>query len=153
MIEYVEGDLIQMAKEGHFNAIAHGCNCFHVFGSGVAAQIKESFPEAYSADKNTVWGDRSKLGNYSNNSALTQTGGVFRIYNLYTQFNYGKTGRHLDYEALAKALEKLNFLVRADLPFGIPKIGCGLAGGDWKIVSTMIESILPNHNITVVIKE
>ncbi len=28
MIRYVDGDLVKMAKEGKFDVIAHGCNCF-----------------------------------------------------------------------------------------------------------------------------
>jgi O-acetyl-ADP-ribose deacetylase (regulator of RNase III) len=28
MIRYIDGDLVKMAKEGKFDVIAHGCNCF-----------------------------------------------------------------------------------------------------------------------------
>ena len=28
MIRYVDGDLLKLADEGHFDVIAHGCNCF-----------------------------------------------------------------------------------------------------------------------------
>jgi len=40
MIRYVDGDLVQMAKEGKFDVIAHGCNCFCAMGAGIAPQIK-----------------------------------------------------------------------------------------------------------------
>ena len=32
----VKGDLIKSAKEGQFDVIIHGCNCFNTMGAGIA---------------------------------------------------------------------------------------------------------------------
>jgi hypothetical protein len=67
------------------------------------------------------------------------------VANIFTQLNYGRDGkRYLDYEALYVGFEKLyNRSSMYDLPLCIPKIGCGLAGGDWVIVRIMIEKAYP----------
>ena len=59
-MKLIKGDLIQLAKNGEFDVIIHGCNCFCTMGAGIAKTIKDIFPEAYKADLNTKKGDRSK---------------------------------------------------------------------------------------------
>ena len=44
------GDLIDLAADGEFDVIVHGCNCECIMGGGIAKQIKMSFPPAYKAD-------------------------------------------------------------------------------------------------------
>ena len=43
MINYVDGDLIKLAKQGRFDVIVHGCNCFCQMGAGIAPQMAEAF--------------------------------------------------------------------------------------------------------------
>ena len=51
-MKYIEGDLIQLAKNGKFNVIVHGCNCFNTMGAGIAKMIKDNFIGAWKADQN-----------------------------------------------------------------------------------------------------
>ena len=46
-IIYKKGDLLTTDAD----IIVHGCNCQGVMGSGVAKQIKEKFPNAYTIYK------------------------------------------------------------------------------------------------------
>ncbi|AGO47535.1 macro domain containing protein [Cellulophaga phage phi4:1] len=39
----VEGDLIEMALNGDFDVIGHGCNCHCVMGAGIAPQMAKAF--------------------------------------------------------------------------------------------------------------
>lgn len=67
------------------------------------------------------------------------------------------------YEALKECLEKVgNFINRensfrsAEQQYVVrcPKIGAGLAGGDWNIISKMLEDILvKNHHISTTVYE
>lgn len=43
MYQEIQGDLIQLAKEGKFDVIAHGCNCFCTMGAGIAPKMAEAF--------------------------------------------------------------------------------------------------------------
>ena len=59
------GDLIALAREGRFDVIVHGCNCFRDMGAGIAKAIAAACPQALVADRATAKGDRSKLGTIS----------------------------------------------------------------------------------------
>ena len=142
----VKGDLIKSAKEGQFDVIIHGCNCFNTMGAGIAKLIKQNFYEAYLSDKATKRGDKSKLGAYS--CALI---GNVTIINAYTQYYYGNYNKvNLDYDALRDVFKKIkkNFTGKK---IAFPKIGAGLGGGDWYRISNIIESELHGENMTLVI--
>ena len=143
-MKIVKGDLIKLAKEGHFNAIIHGCNCFHTMGAGIAAQIKKQFPLAYEADCLTEYGDKTKLGNYT-----FAKHGDLTIINAYTQYAFG-SGMNVDYDAIDKAFERIakNFSL---YKIAYPKIGAGLGGGDWSIIEKIIEKRLDGLNHTMVV--
>lgn len=64
-MKVMHGDLLQLALEGAFDVIVHGCNCQCVMGKGIALSIKEQFPEAHAADCATPKGDPAKLGTIS----------------------------------------------------------------------------------------
>ena len=142
----VWGDLIKMAKAGEFEVIAHGCNCFRNMGAGIARQIKYVFPEAYEVDRATAHGSKKKLGTLSCASI-----GDLDVLNLYTQFSYGGGRINVDYKAIEKCFTTVNQMYKnSDVEIGIPLIGCGLAGGDWKKVEQIINSVTPDIDITLV---
>jgi O-acetyl-ADP-ribose deacetylase (regulator of RNase III) len=64
-LKVVRVDLVKLALDGRFEVIIHGCNCQCVVGAGIAKAIKQTFPEAYNADKATAKGSRTKLGSLS----------------------------------------------------------------------------------------
>jgi len=141
-IEHHQGDLLTSDCE----AIAHGCNCFNTMGAGIAKQIKMRYPMAYEADCETIAGDKEKLGDFSiafENDRM--------IFNLYTQYNMG---RDLSYPALESSLRKLkNSLDFVDenqnLVLGLPRIGCGIAGGDWPRVEEIINNVFAKRTVRV----
>lgn len=143
----VVGDLIEMAKEGKFDVIAHGCNCHCTMGAGIAKIIKATWPVAYQADLATKKGDRSKLGNYSKAvvSGLT-------IVNMYTQYNYTRDKVDVEYPALEMGLKKLKEEFTGQR-IGLPMIGAGLAGGNWGLIKEIIGNTLSGEDVTVVILE
>jgi O-acetyl-ADP-ribose deacetylase (regulator of RNase III) len=144
----VAGDLIQLAKEGRFDVIIHGCNCFCTTGAGIAKGIKSAFPAAYEADRQTSPGDRSKLGTYSE-AEIEQENGALVVINAYTQYNYRGPGLKADYEAIRSCMK----LIRGKYSskrIGLPKIGAGLAGGDWKIIAGIIAEELSGEDATLV---
>lgn len=50
-LKRARGDLVQMADQGQFDCIVHGCNCFRTMGAGIARQIAQKWPEAAEADR------------------------------------------------------------------------------------------------------
>lgn len=145
--EHVEDDLIDVAKKRKYNisAIAHGCNCFCKMGAGIAKQIANEFPKVREADKLTKPGDTKKLGNCTS----TELPNGVRVFNLYTQYSFGRGSRKVNYEAVARAFERLNMHLSPEETLAIPLIGCGLAGGDEDIILTIINKV-SKYNVVVV---
>ncbi|AXN57904.1 hypothetical protein KASHIRA_02630 [Serratia phage vB_SmaM-Kashira] len=161
MIDYQIGDLFPHAYasvlEGHPTVVAHCCNCFNTMKSGIAPLVAKNFPEAESVDKLTTKGDRGKLG--TTTEAFSQ--GIL-VFNLYGQFGYWKRREgkmDLEYPALDSALGQMAASIHAkcrvndirpnEVKVLLPMIGAGLAGGDWNVISQLIEKNLGKFSVTV----
>lgn len=144
----VKGDLIHLAQKGQFDLIVHGCNCFCTMGAGIAKQIRSQFPQAWEADLATVSGDKSKLGSYSQ-ACINTTYGRLHVINAYTQYHYSGDGVLVDYDAVTKVFTDLKKQFSGKR-MGYPKIGAGLAGGDWEVISEIIDSALDGEIHTLV---
>jgi O-acetyl-ADP-ribose deacetylase (regulator of RNase III) len=159
-MKIITGDLIEMAKNGEFDVIVHGCNCFNTMGGGVAALIKKEFPEAWQADRATIVGNPRKLGTISFAMSIPEAGDAranLIVVNAYTQFRYWKDESDnpftplVDYVAVRDAFAAIKKqLGGQNYKFGIPKIGAGLAQGDWDIISNIIDTEMIGEDITLV---
>ena len=134
-LRIITGDLLAMGKANEFDIIVQGCNCWNVMGSGIAAQIKTQFPDAYLADQETLAGDRNKLG-----CSTIGMAGRLVVINAYTQYNTAKyPGEDVfEYNSFQIILDKLATRF-GKYRFGLPMIGMGLAGGDPERIIPMIE--------------
>ena len=149
-MKIIEGDLIKLAQAGQFDVIIHGCNCQCTMGSGIAKTVREVFPDAYAVDCETTKGDRYKLGQYSHTSVDADTDvGKLYIINGYTQFNYNPSMMNADYDAIRGVFKKVKKAF-GGMRIGYPMIGAGLAGGDWNIISAIIEEELEGEDHTFV---
>ena len=147
-MKVTQGDLIKKAKQGEFDLIVHGCNCFCIMGAGIAKGIKSEFPEAFDADQATAKGSKDKLGTCSF-AKIEREGIHLIVVNAYTQFHYSGPGIKVDYDAVRSCMKwiKENFEKKR---IGLPKIGAGLAGGDWKRISQIIDEELGGEDVTLV---
>lgn len=136
MIELIDKNIFEHDAQ----CIIHQANCHCRMASGIARTISQLYPEAVAADNATTVGDPNKLGTFT--SAVGGDGKI--IYNLYGQFNFGNQKRQTNYEAFYRAMEAIHTdvrnknLITASLPYNI---GCGLAGGSWRIVNSIIEEV------------
>ena len=145
----IEGDLLKLAGQGHFDVIIHGCNCFCTMGAGIAKAVRDQFPAAYEADLATEEGSREKLGSYSS-ADVSIDDHRLTVVNAYTQFNYRGAGVKADYDAIRHVFRK----VRSDFKgkrIGYPMLGAGLAGGDWDTISSIINEELEGEDHTLVV--
>jgi O-acetyl-ADP-ribose deacetylase (regulator of RNase III) len=144
----VQGDLLALALRGQFDIVVHGCNCMTQMGKGIAKSIKEQFPEAHEADRRTSKGDRSKLGTITT-AEIVQGDRRFIVVNAYTQFDYRPPGPNIDYDAIRSAMQEVKRRF-AGKRIGYPKIGAGLAGGDWSRIAPIIDEELAGEDHTLV---
>ena len=159
-MKIINGDLF----DNYFDAIFHQCNCFHTMGGGFAKVLSNKFPIVINADRSTPYGSHEKLGTFSKAFIMSETSFNRKIvYNLYSQFFYGKGKVQTDYDALKKSfknacddlmqvfsnkLENENYNIQLAIPY---LIGCGLAGGDETTVINLIDNIMdkyPRINLT-----
>jgi len=144
MLKHAKGNLIDMAEAGLFDVIVHGCNCHNTMGSGIAREIRERYPEAYSIDTayhkslsldfDYQGSEIEKLGTYSVADAEK-----FKIINAYTQVGFLPRGNdHFEYESFHLILRKLAAAYPKDR-IGFPRIGQGLAGGNPIRINKMLE--------------
>ena len=144
-----KGDLITLALAGRFDVIVHGCNCFCSMGGGIAKTIQEIFPTAYAADLGTPKGDRHKLGSFSS-AVINRNGYMITIINGYSQYHFDGADVLVDYQAIRRLFAK----IKAEFSgkrIGYPKIGAGLAGGDWRILAAIIDEEMEGLDHTVVL--
>ncbi len=144
----ISGDLIQLAKDGEFDVIIHGCDCYGDMGGGIAKSIRKHFPEAFQADQATERGDESKLGHYSS-AETTVRGHTVTIVNAYTQAHWKGKGVLVDYNAVSGVMARIKKDF-AGKRMGYPRIGAGSARGDWEIISYIIKTELEGEDHTLV---
>lgn len=135
MIHYVRGDVL-----AQIGIIVHGCNVQGVMGKGIAKSVKEQYPKAY-----------EKYIAHHKEHGLT-VGLVIPvrvaenkiIVNAITQEFYKKEANddkvYVDYTAIATCFSKVQMLAKKyNMPIHFPKIGAGLAGGDWNRIARIID--------------
>ena len=156
----VKGDLIKLALEGYFDVIVHGANCFCKMGKGIALNIRHTFPEAYKVDKETKYGDVTKLGTFTFVRVQKSRGNIV-IINAYTQYGfhpkhygcspqYGVGKQYVDYKAVRDVFKRIKETFHG-YRIGYCKIGAGLGGGDWGIISKIIDEELEGEDHTLVV--
>ena len=143
-----QGDLIQLALSGEFDVIVHGCNCHCQMGRGIALTIKKLLPEAYFADCQTSKSDKTKLGTISV-AEIKRNQVSFVVVNAYTQFDWAGEGVKADYQAIRQVMKAIKQQFSGKR-IGYPKIGAGLAGGDWQIIYPIICEELEGEHHTLV---
>lgn len=80
---------------------------------------------------------------------------VVTVVNAYTQYRYGSLHhpdgdiKPVDYDAITLCMRKINHQFKGQ-HIGLPKIGAGLAGGDWNIIKKIFLTEFKYCQVTVV---
>ena len=144
-ILYRKGDLLSHRDpEGDYRTyFLHIANNKGVMGSGVAKQIVTKYPsvkEDYLYYFQTE-GEKILGKVFLTTDPQTQ----HNIYTCVAQNGYGRDGKkYVDYHVLKGCLKEVqsHFSVNDDVfkpQIAMPKIGAGLGGGDWSVISQIIE--------------
>lgn len=135
MISYVKGDLFEHVKTyPGFRVIAHVCNNKGGWGAGFVLALSNfsAAPEKHYREL-----DHYQLGV---NHRVTLTPEL-HVYNMIAQDGFVSKDRPtaLDYTALEYCLDDLGkFAAWLGMSVHMPKIGSGLAGGDWDRIEKLI---------------
>ncbi|WP_055667922.1 macro domain-containing protein [Desnuesiella massiliensis] len=145
MIKTIEGNILDATE----NVICHQVNCMGVMGSGLAKQIRAKYPNVFEQYHKFVL-DNGKLQSLGM-CQIVEVGKDKYVSNLFGQYNYGTNKIQTDYAALKSAMSSLKTVCKeSNLSVALPyNLGCGLAGGDWGIVSKMIEDIFEDYDVMI----
>ena len=144
-IDYRIGDMFK----GEHSYIAHGCNAQGVMGSGVAKIVKDNYRYAYDTYRHVYDTEGLKLGlviaSAMNMSMCLSSNVPPKIFNCITQDHFGIDQRYANYGAIQQCIQEIDGYFEhksSSWPLysvAFPMIGAGLAGGDWGIISQIIE--------------
>ena len=151
MITYKKGNILTAFKDREIDDIVHGVNCRGGFGSGLAGQIAEEYPDVRKAYLKVHNNEGHVLGSVTGFYVLEN--GI--IYNEATQDNFGYDGeKYVSYDAIESCLKELKKKQEwTGRSLGIPRIGCGLAGGSWNVVKAIIEDVFKDSEVKVTVYE
>lgn len=137
-MKIIKGNILHV-KDGY---IFHQVNCLGVMGAGLALQIKQNFPNVFKHYQNLVKQENSDL---LGKAQVVTVEDNLKVVNVFGQLKIGRNERQTNYDALERAFSSMNEEIRNSdkvyFPYGF---GCGLAGGDWDIVSNLIIKYFPN---------
>lgn len=122
-------------------------------GTGVVVPIKKKFPHLKQSCLDYVKNNKSALGSayrYQDNNRI--------VYNLFSkQYVYYKAGIGISYAIYLQTLKRCLIDLRKQMInhnekiLGIPKIGCGLDGCNWKDVKQLITEVFKNTDINILV--
>lgn len=130
--------------------IAHGVNCRDVMGSGIAKVLFDKYPnvksEYHQYFQEAFYPFHNPEESYELLGRVQKIDCVDKvIFNCFTQNYYGTLNKqnpgsfkYVSYDAVYDCFRTLVSYGIKDL--AIPKIGCGLAGGNWDVVSKIIDN-------------
>lgn len=161
-IEYTKTNFLYLSE--HY--LASGVNCLGIMGAGVARALRAKYPEMYKKYE--------ELCSLHENNPKELLGEIQIvpckdkvIINCFTQLGLSRGEQVVDYDALRSCIREINSEIGqngvSDLAsvydkiedegelvrVAFPKIGCGLAGGSWEVVSKIIEEESTNFQPVV----
>jgi O-acetyl-ADP-ribose deacetylase (regulator of RNase III) len=154
-VKYIDGNIIDLIESGNYDVTTHGCNCFCVMKKGLAPQMAKAFGcHMFPMEGHMHKGKINKLGTIDGGLIQLDNGKLITVYNSYSQFYHARNmppnmSTPLDYEALRMCLKKINHIHKGQSII-LPKIGAGLARGDWSIIESIIREELEDMDVTIV---
>lgn len=121
--------------------ICHQTNLKGVAGGGLAKQIRDKYPEWYKEYHKDCIEHKFLLGDCS----WFVINKNLYICNMFAQDGFGTDKRYTNYFAFAECLSSIKYNLPDNIQVYFPwKISCGLGGGNWEIISEMIETAIPD---------
>ena len=137
MLNIIKKDITSVTT----GVIAHQVNCTNHIGSGVAKAIITKWPIV--KVKYHEWCNLRTSDELIGTIQIVSISNDLMVVNCFSQKDKGYDGKlYTDYSSIRKCLESIKTLKLS--PLYIPyKMGCGLGGGDWNVVSGILNEVCP----------
>ena len=153
-IQYVIGDATRPKGDSN-KVIVHICNDVGAWGRGFVMALSNRWPEP--EKKYRHWHSNPKKASISfslGNIQVVSVSETLSVCNLIGQRDIRGRGRKtpIRYKAVCRGLEKLALWAKEnDASVHMPRIGCGLAGGDWETMGPIVQEALCDKYISVTV--
>ncbi|WP_449400088.1 macro domain-containing protein [Chryseobacterium wanjuense] len=152
-IIYLKGDATNPQIEGN-KIIAHICNDIGGWGKGFVLAISSRWKMPENEYRKWVQSrENFNLGEIQ----MIKVDNDLWVCNMIGQhktINNSKGVPPIRYKAVEKCLEKLaDEALQLNASIHMPRIGCGLAGGKWEEIESIIEKTLLNDNLEIYVYE
>ncbi len=146
---YLKGDAINPQIKGN-KIIIHICNDIGGWGKGFVMAISKRWKNPETEYRNWFQsGENFNLGEIQ----IVRVEEDIWICNMIGQHKTISNSKGIPpirYEAVEKCLEKLtDEALKLNASIHMPRIGCGLAGGNWEEIEPIIEKTLLKNNVEV----
>lgn len=149
-INYIIGDATQPQGEGK-KIICHICNDIGAWGAGfvLALSKKWAYPEQFYRARQTYPLGHADILKVEDDIYVANMIGQHGVKIIHGG-SYGANGAvkipdipPIRYTAVLNALSIVNeFAVKNNATLHMPRIGCGLAGGEWKVIEAILKEIV-----------
>jgi len=156
MVTYVKGDATKPIGGGK-KIIAHVCNDEGGWGSGFVLALNKMSPEPKRIYRHwyNYWTNKSQFFLFIplGTTQWAKVSDDIYVANMVAQHRTIKSvDKPICYKSLENALEKVaDFAISHDATVHMPRIGCGLAGGDWNVVESIINRTLTLRDVEVIV--
>lgn len=155
MIEYVTGDATQPQGSGP-RIIVHICNDVGAWGRGFVLAVSKRWKEPESAFKRWAAGETTQPYELGQVQFVPVQDGLW-VANLIGQHDIARKNRPgqpppVRYEAIRAGLSTVRAKAQElGASTHMPRIGAGVAGGDWAIIEPIIRQELAVHGVPVTV--
>lgn len=151
-IQYVAGDATQPQGDGP-KVIVHCCNDQGAWGKGFVLALSQRWPEPERQYRAWSAGGRAQPFALGEVQFVPVTSDLW-VANLIGQHGIRRQGGQppIRYEALRAGFQRVaSFAREHGASAHMPRLGAGLAGGDWTIISQLLEEELIDRGIPVTV--
>ena len=140
MLRVVTGNILHETR----GILVHGVNCQGKMNAGIALDIKKKYPKVLSSYLSMCDEFERIPGKLLGLVDFVQVSDELIIASAFTQATYGRSDfRYVSYDAIDDCFYRIkHHAIDAKLPVIYPRIGAGLANGNWDIISTIINAHL-----------
>ncbi len=151
-IRFVRGDATAPVGDG-LKIIAHVCNDIGAWGKGFVLAVSRRWSRPEEAYREWFAGG-AKDGFALGQVQLVQVDPSIWVANMIGQrgIRRSASGPPIRYEALAQCLDQVaEKALELDASVHMPRIGCGLAGGEWSQVERLVQDNLSDRGVPVTV--
>lgn len=162
-IQYVIGDATHPQGDG-VKIIAHVCNNVGAWGAGFTGALSKRWGKLEDYYRMIYDADRKMKTDNPEHKRIVCLGEIILmpaekdiwVANMVAQDGIGTDRRRIRYDALRKCLSKIPKALAWQEPHvaftvHMPRIGCGLAGGEWSVVEQIINEELVSQGVSVTV--